>query len=86
MESFARRSAARRGVAPMGLVCAFATFSTRRLNEIVALTWADVDLEGGRTMIRDMKHPGDKIDNDVMIVERTRRDEEIAKIVLPAAG
>lgn len=65
MESFERRSAARQGVVPMGLVCAFALFSTRRLNEIVSLRWEDAALETGRALIRDMKHPGDKIGNDV---------------------
>ena len=49
----------RRGVA------AFALFSTRRLDEITRISWADLDEAGSRVMVRDMKNPGEKIGNDV---------------------
>lgn len=52
----------RRGF-PMQHVVAFAIFSARRLDEIARIQWAD--LEVGRVLVRDMKHPGAKIGNDV---------------------
>ncbi|WP_028714169.1 MULTISPECIES: site-specific integrase [unclassified Paracoccus (in: a-proteobacteria)] len=50
---------------PMHKVCAFAIFSTRRQEEIVSITWAD--LEAGRVLVRDMKHPGEKEGNDIWV-------------------
>lgn len=48
---------------PMQKIIAFAIFSTRRQEEITLLKWAD--LENDRVLVRDMKHPGDKIGNNV---------------------
>lgn len=48
---------------PMHRVVAFAIFSTRRQAEIVSIRWEN--LEPGRILVRDMKHPGEKIGNDV---------------------
>ncbi|MBD1412838.1 tyrosine-type recombinase/integrase [Burkholderia contaminans] len=45
-------------------VTGFALFSTRRLEEITRITWKDLDEAGSRVMVRDMKHPGEKIGND----------------------
>ncbi|NUB43415.1 site-specific integrase [Fertoebacter nigrum] len=50
---------------PMHMVCAFALFSTRRQEEITRIRWAD--LEAGRVLVRDMKHPGDKAGNDTWV-------------------
>lgn len=50
---------------PMHKVIGFALFSTRRQEEITRIRWDGLDLEGGRVLISDMKHPGDKIGNDV---------------------
>nr|WP_276556794.1 tyrosine-type recombinase/integrase [Rhodoblastus acidophilus] len=50
---------------PMARVIAFAIFSTRRLDEITRIVWADLDEAGSRVMVRDMKNPGEKIGNDV---------------------
>jgi integrase len=47
---------------PMQKIIAFAIFSTRRQEEISRITWKD--LESGRIMVRDMKHPGEKAGND----------------------
>lgn len=47
---------------PMQRVVAFAMFSARRQEEITRIRWAD--LEPGRVLVRDMKHPGDKRGND----------------------
>jgi integrase len=49
---------------PMQPIIAFAIFSTRREDEITRLAWADLDADGSRIMVRDMKHPGDKQGND----------------------
>ena len=52
----------RTGNIPMQKIVAFAIFSTRRQEEITRIAWKD--LEPGRVLVRDMKHPGDKIGND----------------------
>ncbi|WP_418889557.1 tyrosine-type recombinase/integrase [Pseudomonas lundensis] len=44
---------------------AFALFSTRRQEEITRIKWADLDEEGNRVLVRDMKNPGQKLGNDV---------------------
>lgn len=49
---------------PMQQIVAFALFSTRRLEEITRIVWSDLDEEGSRVMVRDLKHPGAKIGND----------------------
>lgn len=50
---------------PMHKITIFALFSTRRQEEIVRLKWADLDEEGGRILVRDMKDPEQKIGNDI---------------------
>lgn len=50
---------------PMARIIPFALFSTRRLGEIVRIEWADYDADGGRVLVRDMKHPGQKAGNDI---------------------
>lgn len=50
---------------PMQRIVAFALFSTRRQDEIVRITWVDLDETHSRILVRDMKHPGQKIGNDV---------------------
>lgn len=50
---------------PMHKVSAFAMFSTRRLEEITLLRWSDLDEEGSRILVRDMKDPGEKDGNNV---------------------
>lgn len=47
---------------PMQKIIVFAIFSTRRQEEICRIQWKD--LEPGRVMVRDMKHPGEKAGND----------------------
>ncbi len=49
---------------PMADCVLFALFSTRRLEEITRIRWADLDADAGRVLVRDMKHPGEKIGND----------------------
>lgn len=50
---------------PMQTIVAFAIFSTRRLDEITRIQWADLDESESRVMVRDMKNPGEKVGNDV---------------------
>ena len=61
MDYFAKRHARGRSL-PMHKVIAFAMFSTRRMEEITRIRWADV--QPGRVLVRDMKHPGEKVGND----------------------
>lgn len=51
--------------APMQKIAAFAMFSTRRLEEITSIRWDDLDVDGKRILVRDLKHPGEKIGNHV---------------------
>lgn len=46
-------------------IVAFALFSTRRLDEICRILWADLDVKHSRVLVRDMKNPGEKEGNDV---------------------
>lgn len=50
---------------PMHRVLGFALFSTRRQEEITRITWDGINVEQSRVHIKDMKHPGDKVGNDV---------------------
>jgi integrase len=63
MEHFGKILRHRPRSAPMQKIVGFAIFSTRRQEEITLLAWADLDID--RVLVRDMKHPGDKIGNDV---------------------
>lgn len=64
MAHFEDRTGRRRAL-PMHHVAAFALFSSRRLEEITRLAWADYEPHNARILVRDMKHPGEKIGNDV---------------------
>jgi integrase len=64
MEHFSNRQMRRSTVVPMQKIIAFAIFATRRQEEIVRIRWADLDETSSRVLVRDMKHPGEKIGND----------------------
>ncbi|WP_354435678.1 tyrosine-type recombinase/integrase [Martelella mangrovi] len=49
---------------PMDEIILFALFSTRRQDEICRISWADLDEQNSRVLVRDMKNPGQKIGND----------------------
>lgn len=66
----------RRNALPMHRVVAFAIYSTRRQEEIARIEW--IDLEPGRVMVRDMKHPGEKAGNDI----RCELTPEAERIIL----
>lgn len=65
MKHFKDRSSSTPSCIPMHRIIAFAIFSTRRQQEIVQITWKDLDREGKRVLVRDMKNPGQKIGNNV---------------------
>lgn len=65
MAFFLDRSRRNAGAAPMHLIIPFAIFSTRRQEEITTLRWSDHDEAHARILVRDMKHPGQKMGNDV---------------------
>ena len=64
MNHFVDRSKRDPNAALMHRVIAFAIFSTRRQEEITRQQMADVDIEHSRLLVRDMKHPGEKVGND----------------------
>lgn len=53
------------GMNQMVEVILFALFSTRRQEEITRITWNDLDRNGRRILVRDMKNPGEKSGNHV---------------------
>jgi integrase len=65
MTHFKDRSSATPSSIPMHRIIAFAIFSTRRQEEIIRIAWKDLDKEGRRVLVRDMKNPGQNIGNDV---------------------
>lgn len=65
MQHFGEVRARRPSSNPMQHITAFALFSTRRQDEILRITWADLDERHARVLVRDMKNPGEKIGNDV---------------------
>lgn len=67
MRHFGERQDRQPRSAPMQKIIAFAIFSTRRLDEITRIRWADLDAKGRRVMVRDMKNPGEKIGNNVWV-------------------
>jgi integrase len=87
MEYFGERLARRPSSIPMQKIIGFAIFSTRRLEEITRILWKDLDVDGSRVLVRDMKNPGEKIGNDIwcdlppeglqIIVSMPKRSEEI---------
>jgi integrase len=85
MKHFAGVKARSPSSIPMQRIIAFAIFSTRRQEELVTIRWADY--EGDRVLVRDMKHPGDKMGNhtwcelspeaSAIIDSMPRRDQRI---------
>ncbi len=65
MTHFVERHRRRPSSVPMHKIVPFAIFSTRRQEEITRIVWKDLDAEGSRVLVRDMKNPGEKIGNDV---------------------
>lgn len=72
-----------RGVIPMTRIVPFAIFSARRQDEITRLRWADFDEAQKRVLVRDMKHPGEKMGNDTWV---DLPDEAVAIIKATVRG
>lgn len=64
MEHFGARLKRRPSSLPMQKIIAFAIFPTRRQEEMTRIGWVNLDTEGSRVLVRDMKNPGEKIGND----------------------
>jgi integrase len=62
LEYYAEMDARERAEIPMREIVVFAIFSSRRQEEICRIAWEDY--QGDRVLVRDMKHPGQKIGND----------------------
>lgn len=77
MEHFGRSKYKRADSAPMQEIMAYAIFSTRRQEEITRAVFEDLDEAHSEIWVRDMKHPGEKIGNDVM----TRLDPVALRII-----
>ncbi len=81
--------ARRRDSIPMQKIIAFAIFSTRRQEEITRIRWDDCQRD--RVLVRDMKHPGEKLGNDTwcdlppeastIIESMPRSDERILSLL-----
>lgn len=67
MAHYGVMQAKRSDAIPMQDIVPFAIFSTRRLEEITRITWEDLDTGRSEVIVRDMKHPGEKIGNDVRV-------------------
>lgn len=67
MQHFVERQQRRSSSVPMHRVIAFAIFSTRRQEEITTIKRADFEPDHKRILVRNMKHPGQKVGNDVWV-------------------
>ncbi|MGO6707652.1 tyrosine-type recombinase/integrase [Rhizobium johnstonii] len=65
LQFFSERNVRTPQSSPMAKMILFAIFSTRRQEEITVIRWDDYEPEHERYMVRNMKHPGQKIGNDV---------------------
>lgn len=65
LEHFEASRRKRPGAMPMAAIVAFALFSARREEEITLIRWDDLDVEGKRVLVRDMKDPENKAGNNV---------------------
>jgi integrase len=52
---------------PMAEIVQFCVASAMRISEVCRITWADLDKKARTVMIRDRKHPQDRIGNDQIV-------------------
>lgn len=78
LEHFTRQRKHRPDTIPMAALTVFCLFSTRRIDEACRITWEDLDEQRSEVWVRDMKHPGEKIGNDV----RVRLPKEALQVLL----
>jgi integrase len=67
LEHFTRQRRHRGDTIPMADLAVFCLFSTRRIDEACRIEWKDLDEKRSEVWVRDMKHPGEKIGNDVLV-------------------
>jgi integrase len=94
MEHFGAVKARYPSSIPMQRIVPFAIFSTRRQEEIVTIRWADYERD--RVLVRNMKHPGQKIGNNTwcelvpeaaaIVESMPRRSERIFAFTKEAIG
>ncbi len=65
LEAFETASNADPRTMPMHKIAIFGLLSTRRQSEITRIEWRDLNVSDSQVLVRSMKHPGDKIGNDV---------------------
>ncbi|MHA3913823.1 tyrosine-type recombinase/integrase [Halovulum sp. GXIMD14793] len=65
LKHFEYRYTCRPKTLPMHKIIGFALFSTRRQEEITRISWGGLDSDHSRALVTDMKHPGDKVGNNV---------------------
>lgn len=63
LSAWFERRAARKGAIPMADILWFAIYSARRQAEITRLRWEDLHEDAGALLVRDVKHPTQKIGN-----------------------
>ena len=80
LSHFEERSNRNKKYVPMTKVILFAIFSTRRQGEICNLLWSDLSTDMTSILVRDMKHPGQKIGNNVRC-ELTPRAKKIIEMM-----
>lgn len=80
----------RRGHIPMVDVVMFAIFSTRRQDEVCSIRWEDLDKKRKRVLVRDMKHPREKIDTWCFLPNRAwtiiERQAQQSDCIFPYSG
>jgi len=64
MDYFSRSKSTRDDTVPMTSVCLMTMYSLRRCSEICRIQWRDLDVAGERVLVRDLKHPEEKVGND----------------------
>ena len=64
---YERKNSWKPGKPPLCDLIKFAIFSTRRLDEIFRIRWEDFSEQRATVIVRNMKHPGEKIGNDVRV-------------------
>jgi len=67
LEHFTRQRRQRGDTIPMAALAVFCLFSTRRIDEACRIEWKDLEEARNGLWVRDMKHPGEKIGNDVFV-------------------
>lgn len=82
LEHFGATRSNRVDAIPMQQIVVYALFSTRRQEEITRQVYEDLDSDRGEIWVRDMKHPGEKIGNDV----RTTLPPEALAIIQARRG